>query len=520
MYKKTDENLLEKNLTKIATKIIDRKILHNIIYKDLVKFTPTLNKHLPLYVTDKKVETKEKNKEEKVNAQEKNTELKLKIETPKQNKTEKNISKDAKTDETKKSIFQENKIKEKNLELKKEIVEDEILKQEQKNTEAPLKQKRNTAFQQLSDDLFKEKLNSSKDKTEKEKRRIEAMKKLQEELFTNKRDKEQSSSTKKTITKKDTLEKKESESIKETILQKETIIVKKEHNKEPTEEEKKELLQAERKAKALILKIKAQQEELVETEKSLHAKKIESLKDKLKYPKGNNTVYKKQEEVKEVKEDAFSLERKQRKEALSIKIKALKEKLAKEKELELKNKQTEDKEAETKLNIVSKDNIKKDILKKEEKEIEVSEKNIDNKKAQKTEAIKQSTNFLDWLKNKNQTTKIEEKTIVAEQKEKKDLIPFERTSNIEVEMHKEIKQSTDPLDTFISKQIARKKIVKQKETRKKVNKTAFATETLAEIYMTQQKYNEAIEVYATLSLKYPQKSIYFADQIEKIKTYL
>ena len=35
-----------------------------------------------------------------------------------------------------------------------------------------------------------------------------------------------------------------------------------------------------------------------------------------------------------------------------------------------------------------------------------------------------------------------------------------------------------------------------------------------------QKYNEAIDVYSLLGLKYPQKSIYFARQIEKIKKYI
>mgnify|MGYP001806493195 CR=1 FL=1 len=50
-----------------------------------------------------------------------------------------------------------------------------------------------------------------------------------------------------------------------------------------------------------------------------------------------------------------------------------------------------------------------------------------------------------------------------------------------------------------------------------VKEGEFITETLAEIYIRQKKYDKAIQIYQKLSLKYPQKSIYFANSISKIE---
>ena len=43
------------------------------------------------------------------------------------------------------------------------------------------------------------------------------------------------------------------------------------------------------------------------------------------------------------------------------------------------------------------------------------------------------------------------------------------------------------------------------------------TETLAKIYLKQKKYKKAMDAFKILSLKYPEKNAFFADQIKKIK---
>jgi hypothetical protein len=50
-------------------------------------------------------------------------------------------------------------------------------------------------------------------------------------------------------------------------------------------------------------------------------------------------------------------------------------------------------------------------------------------------------------------------------------------------------------------------------TIEKIRDSAFLTESLAKIYIKQHKYAQALAIIRDLSLKYPEKNVYFADQI-------
>ena len=54
-------------------------------------------------------------------------------------------------------------------------------------------------------------------------------------------------------------------------------------------------------------------------------------------------------------------------------------------------------------------------------------------------------------------------------------------------------------------------------SQKKITKEDYMTETLAKVYVRQEKYKEALKAYKILSLKYPEKISLFANQIKDLK---
>ncbi|PIB26299.1 hypothetical protein [Maribacter sp. 4G9] len=84
------------------------------------------------------------------------------------------------------------------------------------------------------------------------------------------------------------------------------------------------------------------------------------------------------------------------------------------------------------------------------------------------------------------------------------------------------KQKFDRIDKFIAEnpKIVPKENIKTSFNPKdsvKIDKNELMTETLARVYLEQKKYKKAIQAYKILSLKYPEKSSFFADRIKSVQ---
>ena len=85
-----------------------------------------------------------------------------------------------------------------------------------------------------------------------------------------------------------------------------------------------------------------------------------------------------------------------------------------------------------------------------------------------------------------------------------------------------VKKKFERIDKFIAEN---PKIVPQEKLPKKIDvsasikfdKNELMTETLARVYLEQKKYKKAIQAYKILSLKYPEKSGFFADRIRAVE---
>ncbi|SIQ88892.1 hypothetical protein [Maribacter ulvicola] len=84
-----------------------------------------------------------------------------------------------------------------------------------------------------------------------------------------------------------------------------------------------------------------------------------------------------------------------------------------------------------------------------------------------------------------------------------------------------IKKKYDRIDKFIA---SNPKIVPTEQSAvidisksSRIDHNELMTETLARVYLEQKKYKNAIQAYKILSLKYPEKSSFFADRIKAVE---
>ncbi len=101
--------------------------------------------------------------------------------------------------------------------------------------------------------------------------------------------------------------------------------------------------------------------------------------------------------------------------------------------------------------------------------------------------------------------------------------PIARPINRKTEITAVKKSPTkeDLIDSFIEnnpkiKPLAKDKTIAVPIAKNKQDNTLM-TETLAKVYLEQKKYENAIQAYRILSLKYPEKSGFFADQIKRVQ---
>ncbi|WP_010518269.1 hypothetical protein [Croceivirga radicis] len=126
--------------------------------------------------------------------------------------------------------------------------------------------------------------------------------------------------------------------------------------------------------------------------------------------------------------------------------------------------------------------------------------------------------FTEWL----QLSTLSKQKLPPAEKEPAQEPPIEITKKDAEVIDLEKKKKFDLLDKFIT---TNPKIVPNQELMKKVvindtqkaDTAELATETLAKVYLEQKKYKKAIQAYKILSLKYPEKSGFFADQIRAVK---
>ena len=125
-------------------------------------------------------------------------------------------------------------------------------------------------------------------------------------------------------------------------------------------------------------------------------------------------------------------------------------------------------------------------------------KSQSNKKVRFSKDLKLS--FLDWIKytEENQKIQIQESKKLEPLKNKLSIIDI----FIEADPKISPMEKNEPIESLINGDF---------------NSEELMTESLAKILLRQKKYKKAIKAYKILSLKYPEKNVFFAGQIQKIK---
>ena len=159
------------------------------------------------------------------------------------------------------------------------------------------------------------------------------------------------------------------------------------------------------------------------------------------------------------------------------------------------------------------------------KEVQKKKTNVPPKKNPKKEQTEDKAN--DQINLQNQPI-VKQKNLKEEPPSKEELTMsfgdwiIYSAKNKNQEIPPSLDEKITLIDTFLKNQ---PKIPPVKQDQPKVdlssnnefNREELMTETLAKVYLQQKKFKKALYAYKILSLKYPEKNSFFADQIKKIK---
>ncbi|NDV65088.1 tetratricopeptide repeat protein [Bacteroides sp. 224] len=127
-----------------------------------------------------------------------------------------------------------------------------------------------------------------------------------------------------------------------------------------------------------------------------------------------------------------------------------------------------------------------------------------------TTELDYTTDYTAYLMREDYPSQVEEEVITAPKLRGQELIDgFIAKSEAESSSSIKIK----PLTEEESKEPENVEELNDSSTEEGEEDDSFFTETLAKIYIKQKRYSKALEIIKKLSLKYPKKNVYFADQI-------